>query len=439
MGDFRIILPFNLTNGTTADANEVMANYNKTRDQHNDMLHGTTGHGHTGVDGDGPKLTATGLAAGSVGDTQINWGTGAGQVSAADIPIADAGNYYPTDNVEAALQEISQGTRATSFQLSRGAANPLTTAHAALTAPRTATYPDATGNVPVLPTAATTETGTGAMVRQTAPTITTPVIGDFTNAQHTHQNAAGGGTLDGAAIATGVTGSGPVVKQTAPTITTPTITDLTNMQHTHANAAGGGQIAHGNLTGIGTNTHAQIDSHISATAAHGTTGAIVGTTDTQTLSNKTLTGANAIDAFGTLTNSGVINGTGSVSGSMSFSGTSYAATSAGSPNGITSALLDKSTGTGAVGRGDAGASSGTNVYNCSSFTRNGVGDYTITYGSTRQYSAAPMAIPYAAITSTVMSAIIQAGTALTTSVRVGTLDDTGIAIDSEYFFGKFAS
>ena len=50
------------------------------------------------------------------------------------------------------------------------------------TADRTYTYPDASGNVPSLPTPATTETGTGAIVRQNNPTIEAPTIhdGNFT-------------------------------------------------------------------------------------------------------------------------------------------------------------------------------------------------------------------------------------------------------------------
>lgn len=47
------------------------------------------------------------------------------------------------------------------------------------------------------------ETGSGALVFGTSPTIVTPTIASFANATHTHQNAAGGGTLDAAAVGSG--------------------------------------------------------------------------------------------------------------------------------------------------------------------------------------------------------------------------------------------
>ena len=47
------------------------------------------------------------IKADGVKDTMIDFGTGAGQVSAADIPLADAGSYFTTDNVESALQSLA--------------------------------------------------------------------------------------------------------------------------------------------------------------------------------------------------------------------------------------------------------------------------------------------------------------------------------------------
>ncbi len=62
-----------------------------------------------------------------------------------------------------------------------------------------------TANAKGLVTAASaaSTTGSGNVVLATSPTIVTPTIASLTNAQHTHQNAAGGGTLDAAAIAAG--------------------------------------------------------------------------------------------------------------------------------------------------------------------------------------------------------------------------------------------
>ena len=47
----------------------------------------------------------TAIGADKVKDTMVDWGTGAGQVSAVDIPIADAGGYFEGTEVETALAE----------------------------------------------------------------------------------------------------------------------------------------------------------------------------------------------------------------------------------------------------------------------------------------------------------------------------------------------
>ncbi len=139
-------------------------------------------------------------------------------------------------------------------------------------------------------------------------------------ANHNHSGAGEGGTvahgtlsgigatshddIDTHIVSTGAHGAtGAVVGTTNSqtltnkTLTTPTIGSFTNATHTHTNAAGGGLLDHAAaLTNVGTNTHAQIDTHIAATAAHGATGAVMGTTNTQTVENKTLDGSNAIQS-----------------------------------------------------------------------------------------------------------------------------------------------
>lgn len=57
---------------------------------------------------------------------------------------------------------------------------------------------------------------------------------------------------NGGTGATTATGTGSVVLANSPTIVTPTIASFTNAQHNHANAAGGGQIGNSGISGVGT-------------------------------------------------------------------------------------------------------------------------------------------------------------------------------------------
>lgn len=62
------------------------------------------------VDNSSIEINADTLRVKALGikDTMIDFGTGAGQVSAGDIPLADTLNLFPTDNVEAGLQYLAQ-------------------------------------------------------------------------------------------------------------------------------------------------------------------------------------------------------------------------------------------------------------------------------------------------------------------------------------------
>lgn len=119
----------------------------------------------------------------------------------------------------------------------------------------------------------------------------------------------------GKALPTGViVGTSDPQTLTNKTLTTPTIssTGFTNAQHAHAGATSGGQIPIANTTGTlavdrggtGATTLTGIlkgNGTSAVTAVTAPSGTIVGTTDTQTLTNKTISTGSTIDANATVT------------------------------------------------------------------------------------------------------------------------------------------
>lgn len=57
------------------------------------------------------------VATDGIDDTHIDWGTGANQVSAVDLPVADSGDYYSGTEVETALQEIGASSATEAIKL----------------------------------------------------------------------------------------------------------------------------------------------------------------------------------------------------------------------------------------------------------------------------------------------------------------------------------
>jgi len=187
--------------------------------------------------GDVTGDTALTIGADKVKDTHVDWGTGAGQVSAVDVPIADSGAIITATEVEGALQEnrtaINLNTSKTTNANHTGDATGATALTIAADAVTYAKMQNVVADDRILGNIA----GAGQVVAElTAAEVRTMINvadGSTANAGTVTSVAAGNG-LD----FTSITSSGSAVLGTPGTLTSATSDAVTSTSHTHAITTG---------------------------------------------------------------------------------------------------------------------------------------------------------------------------------------------------------
>lgn len=217
---------------------------------------------------------AAGLGADSVDDTHIDWGTGAGQVSTADIP--EQTNLYHTDErVDDRVAALLTAGNNIDLTYDDGA-NTLTVDVEALTSADLSDFDeaaqDAVGNS--VSTGLSYDDGTGAIsctITQYTDELAQDAIGAMIDSSLTYvdgtpllQRAALTGDVTASAGSnTTAIGSGVIVNAD---VNASAAIDWTKISKTGSDLADLATKSHTSLTDKGSNTHAQIDTHVGSTA-----------------------------------------------------------------------------------------------------------------------------------------------------------------------------